>query len=215
MVENLKIIENLQQITEWLDKNANRILQHSLQKGADKSLMSKLERTIERELPSDFVQLYEWHNGLDDSENLGNLFYGMDIFSVDKIIDEYNFDNEQFSIQNESSLLKLDPEINKSNLYNPNWLRFASDAAHTWLCLDFSPTSKGTVGQVIFIDDEQRVGLFVANSISELIQHFADDLKQGHYKLNPYALEEGNYFLDVSPDINLVNWYLSERWKRD
>jgi cell wall assembly regulator SMI1 len=80
--------------------------------------------------------------------------------------------------------------------------------------VDLAPTAVGQIGQVIFMDHEYDVGILVANSITDLLQQFSDDLDNDLYQLNEDALEDENEFLESDAAIDLVNWHMSERWAR-
>lgn len=201
---------NFSRINNWLNKNADKILKCSLQKPADEVSFKELENIVGKNLPQDFKQLYSWHNGMTDTENCGSLFYGMDFMPIEKIIEERN---DLFN-QDKIELRKADGEINISDIYNPGWIRFGFDGAHTWLCLDFSPTDKGRMGQIIFIDEEYLTGILVAKSTFDLVRDFANDLENGLYHLHPDALDEGNHFLETTAEIDLINWASSKKWRR-
>lgn len=205
--------KNLNKIEYWLKENASKIFEYSLNNPANEKEIKELESIIEKELPEDFKELYLWHNGLNDQENLGNLFYGMDFFSIENIISEYIYRKENFSLEN-IQLKKADKQIDTSNIYNPYWIKFAFDGAHTHLFLDLSPTQNGKYGQIIFIDDEEEIGILVANSTAQLVENFKNDLENQLYYLNEDTLEDENHFLEVDDKIDIVNWYASEIWKR-
>jgi len=203
------IAETFDNITAWLKDNAPKILEQSLQSGATEAQLNELESVIGIQLPDDFKELYKLHNGLSDDENVGSLFFGMQFYPIASIIMDY----EQNASIPVTALLKWDPEIDQSNLYNPRWVTFAFDGAHTSLKMDLAPTEEGNYGQIIFIDDEYEVGILVAGSIIELLVNFASDLENGLYHLAEDALEEGDEFLSPDDSIDIVNWYQSDKWK--
>jgi cell wall assembly regulator SMI1 len=207
MEDNFKKIEN------WLRENAEKIIEFSLQESATINEISNLERVIGKNLPDDFKNLYFWHNGLDDDENFGSLFYGMDFFPIDRIIAEYHSKKENYSYET-IPLNKTDTEINPSNIYNMDWVKFAFDGSHTSLYLDLAPTNKGNYGQIIFIDDECSTGILVANSTAQLVENFRNDLENNLYHLDEDALEDENHYLTTDPKIDIINWETSEEWKR-
>lgn len=204
---------NFEKIETWLKLNAEKIYNHSLCKPATQNEIIELENVIQKTLPHDFKQLYAWHNGLNDSINFGSLFYGMDFYPIERIIAEYVFKKENFTNQN-IPLKKADKEIDIANMYNKNWIKFAFDGSRTHLHIDLSPSLYGQSGQIIFIDDEYETGILVAASTTELIANFANDLEQGLYHLDEDALEDGNHYLTPDDKIDLINWQLSECWKR-
>ncbi len=209
--ENMK--ENFEKIENWLKENAERIFELSLQKPATKNEISELEKTTGKDLPDDFKELYLWHNGLNDDENIGSLFYGMDFFPIERIIPDYLDKNENYTHLN-VPLEKADKEIDPSNIYNRNWIRFAFDGAHTSLYLDLAPGSEGNFGQIIFIDDEYETGILVAESTTELIENLKKDFEGNLYFLDEDALDDGNHYLITDPKNDIVNWESSEKWKR-
>ena len=200
-------------IDNWLKGNADRILNCSLQSPANETLLKELEKITEKPLPQDFKQLYFWHNGMTEDENCGSLFYGMDFLPIEKIIAEQKRRIGSLN-QGKIQLRKADNGIDISNLFNPGWVCFGFDGAHTWLYLDLAPTDKGTVGQIIFIDDEELTGILVAQSTADFVADFVNDLENGLYHLQPDALSEGNHFLEPANEIDLVNWYQSKKWQR-
>lgn len=204
---------NQKKIDKWLKEKAGRILNHSLQSPANEALLEGLEKVTVRILPQDFKELYLWHNGMTENENCGSLFYGMDFLPIDKVIAEYKRHIGSLN-QEKIRLCKADKGIDMSDLFNSGWIRFGFDGSRTWLCLDLSPTGQGTSGQIIFVDDENSIGILVAKSAAAFVADFINDLENGLYHLQSNALEEGNHFLEASGQIDLINWYSSEKWRR-
>lgn len=200
-------------IETWLEEKAGKIIEFSLQKPATEDQINELEAVTGKKLPDDFKELYFWHNGLNDEENFGSLFYGMDFFPVERIISDHV--SEQKNHPSEKiALIKADRGIDPENMHNADWLKFAFDGSHTGLYLDLAPAVDGKYGQIIFIDHEYEVGILVADSTAELVQNFQDDLENSLYDLEEDALEDGNHYLDTDPRIDIVNWEMSETWKR-
>jgi cell wall assembly regulator SMI1 len=201
----------LQVLQQRLSALAPRIIQFSLNKGAAVADIDKLEKTINKTLPEDFKTLYSTYNGMNDDENLGNLFYGMSFLTIDEIISDYKM---RSSITDPLPNLKnCDPEINNSYLYNPGWVTIGTDGSRCRLVVDLSPSEKGTYGQITFIDGDYLVGIFLANSLSTLVNNFIADIGNNLYYLEPDALEDGNHFLETRPAINLANWASVDKWK--
>lgn len=205
--------QDFEKIESWLKENAQKIFNLSLQKPATVGEIKELEKTIGKSLPNDFKELYLWHNGLNDLENVGSLFYGMDFFPVNRIVEEYIYKKENYAPEN-IPLEKADKEIDPGNMYNMDWIKFAFDGSHTSLLIDLAPTSQGNYGQIIFIDDEYKTGILVAGSTAELIKSFKNDLENNLYQLDEDALEDENHYLTADQKIDLVNWETSEIWKR-
>jgi cell wall assembly regulator SMI1 len=205
--------QDLERIEKWLKENAQKIFDHSLQEPATENEINELENIIGKSLPVDFKALYLWHNGLDDQENFGSLFYGMDFFPINRMIEEYLYRKENYGSEN-IPLQKADKEIDLANIYNSDWIKFAFDGSHTSLLIDLAPTSQGNYGQIIFIDDEYQIGILVANSTTALINNFKNNLENDLYQLDDEALEDGNHYLTADQSIDIINWETSEIWKR-
>lgn len=205
--------QDFEKIENWLLENTGKILKLSLQKPATEDEIKELEKVMGKTLPGDFKGLYRWHNGLNDQENFGSLFYGMDFFPVSRIIDEYRYKKEQYASE-KTPLKKADKEIDSATMYTAGWIKFAFDGSHTGLFIDLAPTDQGNYGQIIFVDDEYETGILVANSTAELIRKFKDDLENNLYQLDEDALEDGNHYLTADASIDIINWETSEIWNR-
>jgi cell wall assembly regulator SMI1 len=204
--------KQLEFIQSWLEQHAPKIATQSLNPAANNTELEAFEVKISKQLPEDFKALYHWHDGMNEEENLGSLFYGMEFLSL------ANIENRRMQLSDLVAELFVlehaDPEINPSNAYHRDWIQFAHDGGRTGLYLDLAPTASGIHGQIIFIDYDYNVGILVANSLSDLLAQFCNDLQSDLYQLNEDALEDENEFLDSDPSIDLVNWHMSERWAR-
>lgn len=206
------IQQQLENIQKWLAQHAAKIANQSLNPSASSSEIEQFEQRLSKHLPDDFKHLYSWHNGMNEAENLGNLFYGMELFSLDHIL-QYRANLADLANAG-LSLEHTDPQINPDNTHNPDWIIFAHDGGRTGLYLDLAPTSQGKVGQIIFVDVDFDVAILVADSIEALVNDFASDLQADLYALNEDALEDENEFLECDESIDLVNWHNSQRWAR-
>lgn len=204
--------KQLEYIQRWLEQHAPRIAIQSLNPAANNTQLEAFEAQISKQLPEDFKALYRWHDGMNEAQNLGSLFYGMEFLSL------ANIENRRMQLSDivtELFILEYaDPQINSSNAYHRDWIQFAHDGGRTGLYMDLAPTGTGRSGQIIFIDHEYNVGILVANSLSDLLEQFCNDLQNDLYQLNEDALEDENEFLESDPSIDLVNWHMSERWAR-
>lgn len=205
---------HLEKIELWLKENGDRILDLSLQAPAGESQLKELEAAVGKPLPEDFKQLYRWHNGLSDADNFGSLFYGMDFYSIEQIVEDmHNRKNSENYSEVSFTIANADEAIDPATIKNPAWLKIGFDGSHTALYLDLAPSKSGTYGQIIFVDDEYSKGLLVAESTERLVSDFARDLEQGLYSLDSDALDEGEHYLVADPLISIVNWHNSERWR--
>jgi cell wall assembly regulator SMI1 len=204
---------NLTRIINWLTVNASRIVDLSLNKPATDEEISKLKNISGKELPEDFINLYKTYNGMSDEENMGNFFYALPFLSIDGIIADKEFRISQSKGILPIPLTHFDKEIDGIDFYNPDWIALCFDGARSYLRLDLSPSDKGTYGQIIFVDGDYNVGLLIANSITELIANFANDIDKGLYSLNEEALEDDQHFLEADTQIDIVNWHKIDKWK--
>jgi len=209
-----------EKIEFWLKENASKIY-NSLNEPVKGEAFEKIEQEIGNHIPQEFKELYYWHNGLNNEDNMGSLFYGMNFLSLEAMMGYHRLVGKAEKVW---SLKSADPEIKLHDLFNPNWLQFGDGGGHTSLYLDLSPTTTGNYGQIIFIDDEWEVGLLVAKSITAFIEQFTKDLEKGLYSLNEDGLADEddeddlvdkNHFIEPHLSIDLINWWHSERWSRD
>ena len=205
------LVDTLAAVAKWLGKYAKRIARRSLRPAATEEQLLQLEQVVGCPLPADFRQLYRWHDGLTEEENMGSLFYGMDCWPIATILAAYQ---AKTANHQPVPVLRADPQLATSNLFNPGWLQFCSDGSRTGLYLDLAPSRTGTNGQILFIDPEYETGLLVAHSTTDLAAQFLADLTAGLYTLEPDALEDGEHFLLPDSTIDLLNWQQSTRWQR-
>ena len=203
---------NLTRVVNWLTINASRIVKFSLNKPASDEQISNLQKHFDKELPEDFVNLYKTYNGMNDEENMGNFFHALPFLSIENIIADKEFRNTQSRDVEPIPLNHFDKEIDGANFYNPNWVALCFGGSRSYLRLDLSPSDKGKYGQIIFVDGDCNVGLLIANSISQLIENFANDIDKGLYSLNEEALEDEQHFLEVDNQIDIINWFKIEKW---
>lgn len=204
--------DSLNYIEQWLATNAPRILNESLNSGATAAQLKTLEIAVGKSLPEDYKDLYRRHNGLkEETENLGSFFYGMSFLPLTEVLMavEHHKQHETKPIP----LKKAATALNPHNQENPLWLKLGFDGSHTWLIVDLDPGELGSYGQVIFLDEEYETAFLVADSVTELLAIFAQDLSMGLYQLNPDAADDGEDYIDPSASIDLVNWYSAQRWQ--
>ncbi len=198
--------ENLLKIDKWLAENAKRI---KLNPPTDKETIDQFEKNIGKSLPSDFKELYLWHDGINHSENMGNLFYAYDFWSLEQCQSHYSDHLEL--VKSNDIVLKTEDKINPKS--QKEWIQFTHDGSRSGFYLDLAPTDKGNYGQIVLIDYDYDIAFVVADSITTLVKQTIDDMKKGLYFLHEDALDDDVDFLEVDQKIDILNWHKSERWK--
>ena len=204
------IEESWNLIEGWLDANAPRI-RANLNPGAADSALDEVEASLGITMPADWRALYRAHDGMNDSDNLGSLFYGMQFMPLKRMLKEQSLSSDGTSTKR--PVKSADGGINGLDLNNPKWIGLAHDFGDTQLRVDMDPADGGHLGQIIFTDQAYRVAILVAPSAADLLASFAEDLQKGLYTLNAEALADGNHFLNCAREIDIVNWSSSPRWK--
>ena len=203
-------MESLNRIAFWLAAHAPRILSESLNPGAEAAELNALQNAVGQPLPEDYRALYQRHNGLNDDENAGNFFYGLQFLPLAHVWADF----KQRHAAAPYPLAHAGPGISPANALTPNWLALAFDGSHGWLRVDLAPAEGGQYGQVIFWDEEYETAFPVAPSVAALLDTFATDLEASRYHLHPEALADGHEFLQPARALDLVNWQTAARFRR-
>ena len=202
--------ESLNRIAFWLAAHAPRILSESLNPGAEATELNALQHAVGQLLPPDYRALYQRHDGLNDEENAGNFFYGLQFLPLAHVWADFQQRREAAP----HPLAHVGPSIDPTNALTPNWLALAFDGSHGWLRIDLAPTGGGQYGQVIFWDEEYETAFPVAPSVATLLDTFANDLEASRYHLHADALVDGHEFLQPARALDLVNWQTAARFRR-
>ncbi len=198
------------EIESWLSNNAPKIMDN-LNPGASDEDLRRIDELVGEAMPKEWRDLYLAHDGMNDSGNLGSLFYGYEFLSLERVHDELE---SQIGLDEDDLPVRIaDKGVNKANMHNLKWVPFAHDGGDTLLRLDLDPGSGGTKGQVIFTDHEVDAVIVLASSISELLKQFGNDLNKGLYWLDEDALADGNEFLKCDDEVDVCNWSNSLRWE--
>ena len=155
--------------------------------GASEEELQTFEEIFGIRLPSDFKELYSYKNG---SKYLSILPYVIDqrdlTFSL-MSLQEIETCKKYF--QNRDARLTEFPDYFSSQdlenmrdsrikpyLFNKKWLPFAQYCDSCYLMLDFDPDREGQEGQVIcYIHDPDQV-IYVAESLTNLIEGIMDEI---------------------------------------
>ena len=204
------VAEAWDRIHKWLSIHAPKIL-GSLNPPASDAQIAEAEKAFGLAMPEEWRQLYQVHNGMDLDSNQGSLFYGMNFFTLGRAILELGLSDE--SEAKPLHVEAADPGIRTVDMYNRKWIAFAHDFGDALLCVDMDPAPSGHIGQVIFTDHDNDVAILLSQSVGQLLWQFVGDLEADRYFLNKEGLEDGEQFLSCVPEIDVVNWFHSSRWK--
>ena len=155
--------------------------------GASEEELQAFEERLGIRLPSDFKELYSYKNGskyfsilpcvidqrelpfslmsLQEMENCKKYFQNRDALLTD--FPDY-FSNQELENMRDSRI--------KPYLFNKKWLPFAEYCDSCYLMLDFDPDQEGQEGQIIcYIHDPDEI-IYVAESLTELIEGIMDEI---------------------------------------
>lgn len=176
---------------------------------ADENQLLAAEQKFGVELSEDWRELYRGHDGMHTHGNLGSLFHGMHFMPLEEVVRDHDQDTSQPHAP--IPVRAADPGVVIRDMHNPKWVPFARSGS-TLLRVDMDPAGN-TLGQVIFTDHDDNTVILMAPSLHAFLGQFATDLEAGLYFLSEEAMREGNEFLDCTPEIDVVNWAFSARWK--
>ena len=197
----------LNRAKECLAKLAPQIL-GALQGPASQEEFDQLVEITGTPLPEGFLRLYGEHNGTDPNQFV-NFFYGYTFLGLDECIRQ---SADYANIENSTVLKNADSGIKTNYVFGACRVPIGDDKGTSLICVDLDPAPGGTFGQVILLDYDSNVALALADSIEKFIEDFSNDLANGRYTLNQEALEAGEHWLETDAEIDLINWYGTQRW---
>lgn len=149
--------------------------------GASELSVESLESVIEQDLPDDYWTFLHEHDGQRrDTKPLLGVYRLMSINEMEieyiRRVDEAR-KGHTFSYAGVS-----DVRVQAGLDWRPGWLFFArEDADGNFFVMDFSPTEKGTSGQIFQHCYESPDFRVLANSFSHLVQITCDQIKAGNH----------------------------------
>lgn len=203
------VTEGWDRIHTWLSKHAPKILD-SLNRPATDAELAAAEKAFNLTMPDEWRELYRIHNGMNRDSNPGSLFYGMNFLTLERAISEYGLNDKPGA--KPLPVTAGDTGIRTEDMYNSKWIAVAH-VGRTLVHVDMDPAPAGHVGQVIFTDHDFDVVILLAQSVGQMLWQFVADLEAGRYVLDEESLEDGEEFLSPVPEIDVVNWSFSPRWK--
>ncbi|PZM83886.1 glucan synthase [Candidatus Gracilibacteria bacterium] len=162
--------------------------EYTLNPGAKEEDFEKLEKVTGLKLDKDFKDFYKIHNG---EEGWEGILAGEELLSIDRIISEYRvrknlFDGGDFNDENKKDFgcEAIDKGIKSDFWWNPKWLPLTADGGGNGKMIDFDPSEKGKIGQIIQMWHDDSVRQKYSNSLREYLEDFAKDLENGKYALS-------------------------------
>ena len=155
--------------------------------GASEEEFQAFEELFGIRLPSDFKELYSYKNGskyfsilpcvIDQRELPFSLMSLQEMESCKKYFQNRDAQLTDFPdyFSNQDLENMRDSRI-KPYLFNKKWLPFAQYCDSCYLMLDFDPDREGQEGQIIcYIHDPDEI-IYVAESLTELIEGIMDEI---------------------------------------
>lgn len=147
--------------------------------GATEEQLNAFEQQFQIKLPEDFKKVYRYKNG-SGYINLvwpqEDFYHGYRLLSLEEMskIKSY-FQNENRKMIefpdaiDEKQIQQLDERI-KPYLFCERWFPFAEYAGSLYLMLDYNPSPKGTVAQIIgYVHDPDFI-YYIASNITEMLE---------------------------------------------
>ena len=155
--------------------------------GAPEEELQAFEKRLGIRLPSDFKELYSYKNGSKYFSILPCVIDQRDLTFSLMSLQEIETCKTYF--QNRDALLTEFPDYFSSQdlenmrdsrikpyLFNKKWLPFAQYCDSCYLMMDFDPDQEGQEGQIIcYIHDPDEI-IYVAESLTELIEEIMDEI---------------------------------------
>ena len=152
----------------------------ALNLGATEEELAALEAAIGASLPEDYRTVLSIHNG-QQPDSVG-LFWGNEFLSTSRIHSEWQVMKQllgegHFAGRSESS----PANAIKHDWWNPLWIPITSDGSGNLQCLDLSPGTAGTVGQVIDFDHETIHRSVLASNFRDALESYVKAVLAGEY----------------------------------
>lgn len=173
-----KLIKGLDQIADNF-KNFN----YDLHPGVTDKKILTIEKTIGKNFPEDFKEFYKIHNG--EIEHGQGILQGEEFLSMERIVEEWNVWKELLEagdFTDEGEDFKSEPDTGiKDNWWNIHWVPFTYDGNGNHICIDLDPTEEGNYGQIIRMWHDEPVRELLADSFTEWIEEYVDQLNNQEF----------------------------------
>lgn len=148
-----------------------------LNKGVGESDIKKIEELSGYDMPRCLKDIFSVANG---EKELVLWMMGFEQMTIDMIIDEYEYltkNCENYDIVSDK------PGYISEGSYSEGWIPFASDGSGSFILLDLCPDTKGSVGQIISLDNDCKESYVIADSLEAFLKLIGDSLGNGDLKV--------------------------------
>ena len=160
---------------QWLALNYSDGLL-DLNSPATNDEIEELRSALGVDLPDDFISVLKIHNG--QKGEVAWLFDSQEFLSTQRIIEEFNIWKNLLETKLQGKVSVADDGLTNEWL-NINLIPFTSDGCGFHYCLDLSPTSSGTKGQIITLWYELDEREIVSQSFSLWFKEYVELLNSG------------------------------------
>lgn len=164
-------------IENWLKVNYPEGLD-KLNEGASDELIKSTEQFVGVNFPDDVKDFFKIHNGISEESYL---IAGWYLLSVEDIKSEWKIWKDLLDEGAFQDFRCTPHEAIQNNWWNDKWIPLTWDGAGNNICLDFTPTEKGKIGQIIIIWHDDDVRPLVADSFREWLTDYVEALEAGEY----------------------------------
>lgn len=159
---------------------------------ATESELDQFEQLVGIRLPSQYRQLYRWHDGdyfKAGMEDTWGHIYGHPLLPLSEAADQWQawnhvladaFEGNRYELRASSwPVGAVDPAY-----INPRWIPLTHDGSGNHIGLDFDPWPSGRIGQVIIYGRDEDVKVVLAESLGKFLEWIADLLEGGNFRLD-------------------------------
>lgn len=154
---------------------------NDLNSGVSDEEIADLEKTINVKLPDDVIAFYKVHNG--QKGDSGGFFRCEEWLSFERIKGEWGIWKgllDSGTFQEEDEAFYSDPDYGiKEDWWNASWIPITYDGAGNHYCIDLDPAEGGISGQIIRMWHDSDERTLEANSFTEWVTKYKDDLING------------------------------------
>jgi len=207
------VMENL---VAWIRENASDVLLH-LNEGASTDDLKAVESETGLKIPDDYKEFLSRHDGEDGNSWLALFGDGNQLLSCKSIISQHQLDQEigaQF----------YDPELETIDFWkdrtsrgvifvrgpvkpltlHPYWLPMTCMNGNVFRYFDYDPAPGGIPGQIIEVDPESCSYEVLANSFSDLVGNYLDDINNGVFEVDDEHFIER--IIEKNIEVGMPDW---------